>query len=143
MELEGVRHGEDRQGRSCQMHQPCHPVCPARYPCHPAPVRPGAATGWQYLRNTGQVLQGLAQPEVTWCGAVGPGSFCLCEHPALLGAHSPQPTSAPRHLLSCPQPINYKSAAVSPDAIASIVGWAVFGWRGNLSFCSKYLSISK
>lgn len=51
----------------------------------------------------------------------------------LLAPRNPQPTSAPHHLLSFPQPINYKSAVVSPDAIISIVVWAVFGWRGNLA----------
>lgn len=32
MELEGVRHGEDRQGRNFQLHQPCHLVCLPRIP---------------------------------------------------------------------------------------------------------------
>lgn len=115
--------GMGKTGRAgTWMHQPCHLACLPRNPCHPALVHPGEATRWQNLRNTGQVLQGLSWPEVTSCGAGGPGSCDLCEHPALLGTHSPQPTSAPHSLLSCPQPINYKSAAMSPEAITSIVG---------------------
>lgn len=93
MELEGVRHGEDGQGRSFQLHQPCPPCAflgiPVILPC----------PSW----SSSQV----AEPEKYGAGSAGPGSargdvlwgrrswfLFLCEPPAPLGAHSPRPTSA-------------------------------------------------